>query len=283
MLRTPYASDEEPADAGGVDTRPASAAEQPGQTPEPELWQAWQERQDPQAKAELLARHLPYASTVAAMLYRQRVADDVAFDDYLQMARVGLLEAFERYRPDGGAGFRTFAAHRIRGAVLDGLPQHAERYQQAQWAKRLAQERLASLRQVDSAPDTPAAAPLAEAAALPDVLRQLADVGLGLALGYLLEGTGMVDSETSQWTQFHAPAYAPLALKQRQQQLHQLVRELPDMERRIIHGHYLQRQAFDEIARQNGLSKGRISQLHHQALARLREKFQYHQIDNAEF
>jgi RNA polymerase sigma factor FliA len=39
----------------------------------------------------------------------------------------------------------------------------------------------------------------------------------------------------------------------------------------VIHGHYLQEQPFDEIAVLMGVSKGRVSQLHRQALVRLRE------------
>ncbi|WP_457356464.1 sigma factor-like helix-turn-helix DNA-binding protein [Roseateles sp. P5_D6] len=46
---------------------------------------------------------------------------------------------------------------------------------------------------------------------------------------------------------------------------------LPESERRVIVRHYFQQLPFDEIARGLGLTKGRISKLHHAGLRRLRD------------
>ncbi|MBW8743393.1 MAG: hypothetical protein JF628_03435 [Sphingomonas sp.] len=55
-------------------------------------------------------------------------------------------------------------------------------------------------------------------------------------------------------------------------QLTELSEQLPEAERRVIFRHYFQQQPFDDIAAGMGLTKGRISQLHHAALRRLRER-----------
>jgi RNA polymerase sigma factor for flagellar operon FliA len=45
---------------------------------------------------------------------------------------------------------------------------------------------------------------------------------------------------------------------------------LPANQQRVIEGHYLQYLPFEEIARNMGLTRGRIAQLHKEALANLR-------------
>lgn len=42
-------------------------------------------------------------------------------DDLIQYGALGLIEARARYDPDRGTTFRSFAKHRVRGAILDGL------------------------------------------------------------------------------------------------------------------------------------------------------------------
>lgn len=46
-------------------------------------------------------------------------------DDMVGYGVLGLLEAAERYRPEQGAQFATFAARRIKGAILDALRRDA--------------------------------------------------------------------------------------------------------------------------------------------------------------
>lgn len=43
------------------------------------------------------------------------------FEDAYQNGCLGLLEAAEHYNAQEGASFRTYAAHRVRGSVIDGL------------------------------------------------------------------------------------------------------------------------------------------------------------------
>ena len=103
-----------------------------------------------------------------------------------------------------------------------------------------------------------------------DLFRTLAEVGIGLALGILLEGTGMVESDTtSLGPETHQPY--------RQQELAQLRRQIGDMvalllpqQRSVVQRHYLHEHSFGEIAQQLGLTKGRVSQIHKQALEALR-------------
>lgn len=57
----------------------------------------------------------------AARVHRLVPRDAVAVDDLVGYGHVGLLEARERFDPRRGIHFESFARHRIRGAMFDGL------------------------------------------------------------------------------------------------------------------------------------------------------------------
>ena len=226
------------------------------------LWTRWRLHRDPAARDELLARHLPYARVIAAMVFGRRPSDEIAFDDCLQLARLGLLEAFERYDPDGGASFRTFAAPRMRGAVLDGIATLSERQQQVQLRRRLLRERARSL-----VPEPRDAGPRRRSPAADDAITLLAEIGVGLAIGFMLEDTAMFDDGD---TIGGDAAYRSVALRQLGRRLGRHVEDLPEPQRRVVKLHYLQGHPFEQVASDMGLSRGRISQLHRLALQNLR-------------
>lgn len=229
---------------------------------EARLWSRWRLQRDPAARSELLARHLPYAKVIAAMVFARRGTDEIAFDDCLQFARLGLLEAFERYEPGGGASFRTFAAPRMRGTVLDGIATLSERQQQIQLRRRLLRERTRSLVPGACESDLPGPSPSGD-----DAIGLLAEIGVGLAIGFMLEDTAMFDDGAAV---VGDAAYRSLALRQLGKRLGRHVDGLPDPLRRVVNLHYLQGHSFEQVAGELGLSRGRISQLHRQALRELR-------------
>jgi RNA polymerase sigma-B factor len=75
----------------------------------------WRLRQagDPAARDELIRRHLPLARQLASR-YRSR---NEPFDDLVQVACVGLVNAVDRYDPGRGRSFRAFAIPTILGEM----------------------------------------------------------------------------------------------------------------------------------------------------------------------
>lgn len=231
------------------------------------LWVRLREQDDASARQQLLDMHLPYARTVAASYYGRRYHDDIEFGDYLQFASLGLLEAMERYDPRRGAQFRTFAARRMHGAILNGLERFTEKQQQIAARQRMRAERLQDLKGL-AAEDGSGVPPGAD-----QLRRFVSEVGIGLALCWMLEGTGLVENADACVS---APFYRSAALRQMRDRLLQAVDALPPQERTVIHGHYLQDRPFDEIAAMLQLTKGRISQIHKQALLHLRSLVREH-------
>lgn len=233
---------------------------------EASLWRRWREEGDAQAREALIAEHLPHARMLAALHYGRRVGDETEFDEYLQWASLGLIEAVERFDAARGVLFRTYASHWIRGRIQDGLDGSSEKYRQLEVRRRLRQDRLSDVKalsdeRVGDRKATPAA-----------LFAYLAEVGVGLAIGVLLEGTGMHagDEPAVPCAGAQAP-YRSLEVRQLRQRMHACIARLDPQEQNVIRSHYLNDELFDHIAQRLELSKGRVSQIHRRALGRLRQ------------
>lgn len=217
----------------------------------------WAHRQSPAGRAALVDAYTPLVRRLAARCYARRFGGELEFADLVQLGMVGLLEAIDRYSPARGVRFETFATYRVEGAILNGLPAYSELQRQLEFRRLLASQRSDSLRLNEGRAKAGASA-----------LEQLAELAIGLALGFALEDSGMYQADEPGLPD---NAYARTELQQLRSRLAALVKELPSSERRVIERHYFQQVQFDEIAVGVGLTKGRISQLHHAGLRRLRE------------
>ena len=84
------------------------------------LWDAFQKHGDETARDKLLSQHLPLVHHVARQVLRT-LSVQVELDDLVSAGSVGLINAVESFDPSRGLAFSTFAAPRIRGAILDDL------------------------------------------------------------------------------------------------------------------------------------------------------------------
>jgi RNA polymerase sigma factor for flagellar operon FliA len=206
----------------------------------------------------LVLAHMHLVRIIASKLYRLRWSTSVGFDEYCQMGALGLVEAARRFDSTRGAAFNTFASWRITGAILNGLVRSTEQHQQAASRKRIVDARVASVSEDDDAPHDPS---------VQAALSRLADVAVGLAVGFMLEGSGMFDDGQATTPM---DGYASLALRQMRGRLRAAVAGLPQAERRVLEGHYFQQQPFAEIAEALGVTRGRVSQIHKRGLGLLR-------------
>lgn len=227
-------------------------------------WQRWRLARDVTARETLIQRHLPFARIVAASYYARRRHDEIEFADYLQLAVVALLECIDRYCPDRGAQFRTFASRRMHGAILDGVASMTEKQQQIAARQRVRRERLQSVKRL-AGDVAPGRVDLDEG-----IFTYLAEVGVGVALSILLEDTAMVDPDAMGRSTAPDQHYRRIELAQMKRRMSEMVSRLPEAQRRVLQLHYQQEHSFAEIARSLDLTKGRVAQIHRQALGALR-------------
>jgi len=218
-------------------------------------WCEFASTRSAELRNQLVERYIGLARMTAARLYQRRVDNSVSFADYLQYARVGLVEAIDHYDPGREVPFEAFSSYRIKGAVLNGLEAESElAAQRAFWSRR-ARERFESLKTHETQGDRRAS------------LEELVNLTVGLVLGHVIEHD---DGELIDESLATNP-YAVTELAQLKRAVRALLPTLPERERELIRRHYEEQVEFQQIANEWGLSKGRVSQLHAQALHRLRE------------
>ena len=218
------------------------------------LWEAFALSRDPLTRGQLIEHYMPLAKKIAAKVFGLRVNAATNFDDCLQYARVGLIEAIDRYDVSRHIPFEAYSAARIRGAILNGLEHETELLaQRGFWRTRMRERTESLLGDKQSRP---------ERASLQDLIQ----VTVGLALGLMLDEAAQEVPDERQ----HANPYAVAELQQLSREVRRLLPKLPEREQQIIRAHYFELRELQSIAADYGISKGRVSQLHAQALARLR-------------
>jgi RNA polymerase sigma-B factor len=84
-----------------------------GLASERELWRRFAAHRDRASREELVRRYLPFAKNLAL---RYRGASE-SFDDLLQVANLGLVNAIDRFQPERGTPFAAFASPTILGEL----------------------------------------------------------------------------------------------------------------------------------------------------------------------
>lgn len=82
-------------------------------TDEAQLWEKFARTRDQSLREELVERNMPFAKRLAL---RYREASE-PFDDLLQVANLGLINAVDRFDPDRGIPFTAFASPTILGEL----------------------------------------------------------------------------------------------------------------------------------------------------------------------
>ena len=168
----------------------------------------------------------------------------------------------------------------MQGAILNGLERLTEKNQQIALQTRLRRERLDIIKAQALADVAGKIALQQGGTATRDRAREglfsyLAEVGIGLALGVLLDGTGMVDfdsiGEGASAVSPEVSYFRQAELRDLRQLVRDLLGRLSAQEQLVIRYHYLQEVSFDDIAGRLEVGRSRVSQLHRQALKTLRE------------
>jgi len=196
-------------------------------------------------------------------------------DDMTSAAMEGLIDAANKYDPTKGAKFKTFAEYRIRGAIFDEM-------RKLDWFSRSLREKHSQLtqtmlrleRKLGRSPDEEE---MAEAMDMSleqyhETLAQVSHLGcvsLNETLDHSEEGRSFLDN----LAQDGGPT--PLELIESQEMtalMAEVLEELSKKEQLVIALYYYEELTQKEIAEVIGVTEGRVSQLHSQALIKLRVK-----------
>ena len=239
------------------------------------LWQAFLQHGDQQARETLIEQHAPLVKYMAGRL-AVLTPPTIELDDLVGMGAVGLIQAVDRYDPDRGVKFSTYALSRIRGAILDGL-------RQLDWLPRTIREKERHLRETDQKlaqrlgrfPEDEELAQ--ELGITPDQLHDLfQEVGQGAVLSFdEMLGSDPYGELTATRDQSvvvgkRGEPATEVLWNEVKGVLAATLDRLQERERLVVTLYYYEGLTLREIAVVLGVSQSRVSQLHSKAILRLR-------------
>lgn len=223
-------------------------------------------------KDQLVQRFAPLVKRIAYHLMA-RLPSSVQVDDLVQNGMLGLLDAISRFEAGMGAQFETYAAQRVRGAMLDGLRENDWLPRSLRRDFRRIEVTIAQLEQEFGR--QPSEKELADALgmSLGDYQKMLQE-----ARGYqLISFEDMVEEGDDDYLERHLADHSsePLKVLEDDNLRRQLVRgieALPEREKMMMALYYEQDLNLREIGEVMGVTESRVCQLHSQAVARLRAR-----------
>jgi RNA polymerase sigma factor for flagellar operon FliA len=227
-----------------------------------------------QELSRLIEQHLPLVKHIVFQV-AVHFPRHVDRDELARAGALGLVEAARRYDESRGVPFERFAAQRIRGAILDAV-------RAADWAPRSVRTLARKLESVEQRLATelgrvPSPVEMAEALGMTrDELSRLQDRmfrSVVLALEHEVNEDGDEDLTLVDVLRDRSSVEPLEELETRE--LHAYLRDavnlLPERQRLVIVGYFLEDRTSQELARFLGVTESRVSQLRSEALQMLKE------------
>ena len=225
------------------------------------------DKQTPEEREALVRECLPQLKRLAGRL-AARLPPHIDVRDLAQAGLVGLLDAMERFDPERGILFWSYAESRVRGAMLDSLRRLDPLPRAVRRRRRELEQAFARLegRLGRAATDHELAD---ELGVTPEELAKTFEEVRGMEVGLCLaDGTGDL-------IQFVADEESPdpftlLERREMREHLAESIRLLPDRDQLLVSLYYKEELTMKEIGKVLNVNESRVSQLHTRAVLRLR-------------
>lgn len=196
-----------------------------------ELWQAYKKEPSVELKKQIV---MTYSNLVHYVIHNSKFIDYDIFEDkdYFQFGIEGLSEAIDRFDPEYGTKFETYALQRIRGKIIDEIRKVQSKYRINTHSNTLAT--TLSLNKSVSDEDN-----------------------------YMLYEVIPDDTEEPDATAEDLEAKELLV---------EALQKLDERDRIIITLYYYEHLSYKEIAQILGITVSRVSQVHSKIIKKLREK-----------
>ncbi len=248
-------------------------------TPEPEktqieaLWVSFKESGDPKTREKLIIHYSPLVKYVAGRV-GAGLPRSVDQNDLASYGLFGLIDAIDRFEPERGFKFETYAINRIKGAILDEL-------RALDWVPRSVRSRARRIEtgitelehklQRSPTEEELAAYVEMEIGELRDALAEIGRSGIA-ALDEFVSG----ESQTSMGDLIaDASGVSPESAFQAEETRRGLVdavNRLPHRERLVVTLYYYEGMTLAEIGDVLGVTESRVCQIHAKTMMSLRNR-----------
>src|SRR5918999_3717333 len=225
---------------------------------------------------QLIIQYAPWVKFIALRM-AVKLPSHVQAEDLISAGIIGLIDALDKFNPDREVQFKTYAQIRIQGAMKDEL-------RALDWASRSMRQKVKRLEQAYATLERelgrpPASEAVASSlgikmAAFEDMLDDVKGTTL-VSLEELGQGPASEDKSAlleAVLTRQDQDPLEMLNLQDLKKALTVAIAALPEKERLVLSLYYFEELTMKEVGKVLNLTESRISQLHTQAVLRLRAK-----------
>ncbi|MEZ5238599.1 MAG: RNA polymerase sigma factor WhiG [Microthrixaceae bacterium] len=263
----------------GSGQQQGAARSRPASVELAELWADYKEHRGERAREALIVHFSPLVKYVAGRV-AVGLPPNVEQADLVSYGMFGLIDAIDKFEPERGYKFETYAISRIKGAILDEL-------RSIDWVPRSVRSKLRQIEKAIAALEAEHHRPATDAELaselgwsddqLQTALNQISQVGLA-ALDEILsvpgeKGESVTLGDTIADTSVHGPMGA-FEVAETRQLLGQAINALQEREKLVLTLYYYESMTLSEVGQVLGVTESRVCQIHTKAILHLRSKLQ---------
>jgi len=193
-------------------------------------------------------------------------------DDLISDGIVGLLAATERFDPNRGVKFETFATYYIKGAILDNLPKIPVIKTPIKQKEAEKEEVFEEKDESFSSEDDDSGEEIENDANL--LYNKITQMSYSYILSLDAPSGGDGDENFNLLSHIGTTdsVQKDIEFEELQDMLRLAIEQLPVQERTTLKYYYFNKMPFNEIGKKLGLSESWVSRIHKRALEQLRNK-----------
>jgi RNA polymerase sigma factor FliA len=226
-------------------------------------------------KEELIKEYAPLIKFVAQKI-AIRLPPNIELDDLISAGSIGLMDAIDKWDPTRDNKFKTYAEFRIRGSILDEL-------RSQDWIPRSVRDKAKALDRTISALENdlgryPTEEEVSAKLNMPmDEFHELVNQVRPVSLLSIDDQPTFSDSDKKSIANLLEGAksgspFNQLNVKVVKDVVAKAIEELPERQRLVLSLYYFEDLNLKEIGQVLRVTESRVSQLHAQAVTRLRAK-----------
>jgi RNA polymerase sigma factor for flagellar operon FliA len=225
--------------------------------------------EETQSKDDIITRYAPLVQRIAYHL-KARLPESVMIEDLLQSGMMGLLEASTKYNESKGASFETYAGIRIRGAMIDEI-------RKGDWVPRSVHKNARMVAQAITEIEQTTGQPASDqqiADYLEITVEKYHIILKDAANGHIMafDDLGVTEDHFTGAGAAPDEPYSGIRNEKFKESLTQAIELLPEREKLVLALYYDEELNLKEIGEILGVSESRVSQIHSQAMVRLKSK-----------
>ena len=235
------------------------------------LWkQYFQNRSNKKVRDTLIVQYI-YLTRYVVGRVKVSLPPTFSVEDISSYGVEGLIDAIEKYTPDKGARFETYALMRIRGNIIDKIRSQDFLPRSARRKIKDVKQAQEQLRQKFGRPAT--TLEVADFLGMePQRVDQILADDTTITSIYDKKGSGDDSMEIIDTIQdsHHLTPHEAYEEKNVKSQLEAALKRLPERERMIMVLYYHENMTFKEIGEAVDISESRVCQIHAQAIMKLK-------------